>query len=148
MRKNAFNAKERIPAINKFRTAMNGNPFTKEQLLNMFKENNIPSNSTFWSIFRKSGIIKEVTKGQYVFTSNKPIFYGSLERIYRQYNSLLKKYKAQKPKEENNEPNKEDIEYTVSPEEKFAVMEAFAIDFLKELGYKILVPVATIYQPI
>lgn len=148
MRKNAFNAKERIPAINKFRIAMNGNPFTKEQLLNMFKENNIPSNSTFWSVFRKSGIIKEVAKGQYVFASDKPIFYGSLEKVYRQYNSLLKKYKAQKSQEENNEPNKEDVEDTVSPEEELAAMEAFAIDFLKELGYKILAPVATIYQPI
>lgn len=145
MRKNAFNAKERIPAINKFRIAMDGKPFTKYQLLNMFKENNIPSNSTFWSVFRKSGIIKEVAKGQYVFASNKPIFYGSLEKVYRQYNSLLKKYKTQKPV---SEPENEEAEDTISPEKELSAMESFAIDFLKELGYKILAPVATIYQPI
>lgn len=148
MGKNAFNAKERIPAINKFRIATNGKPFTKEQLLNMFKENNIPSNSTFWSVFRKSGIIKEVAKGQYVFTSDRPIFYGTLEKIYLQHNSLLKKYKAQKPKEENNKPNREEVKDTVSPEEELTAMEAFAIDFLKELGYKILAPVGIVYQPI
>lgn len=145
MRKNAFNAKERIPAINKFRIAMNGKPFTKEQLLNMFKENNIPSNSTFWSVFRKSGIIKEVAKGQYVFASDKPIFYGSLEKVYRQYNSLLKKYKTQKPV---SEPENEESEDTISPKKELSAMESFAIDFLKELGYKILAPVATIYKPI
>ena len=145
MRKNAFNAKERIPAINKFRIAMNGKPFTKEQLLNMFKENNIPSNSTFWSVFRKSGIIKEVAKGQYVFASNKPIFYGSLEKVYRQYNSLLKKYKTQKPV---SEPENEEAEDTISLEKELSAMESFAIDFLKELGYKILAPVVIVYQPI
>lgn len=148
MRKNAFNAKERIPAINKFRIAMNGKPFTKEQLLNMFKENNIPSNSTFWSVFRKSGIIKEVAKGQYVFASDKPIFYGSLEKVYRQYNSLLKKYKAQKPQKPVSEPENEEAEGTISPEEELAAMESFAIDLLKELGYKVLAPVGIVYQPV
>lgn len=148
MRKNAFNAKERIPAINKFRIAMDGKPFTKEQLLNMFKENNIPSNSTFWSVFRKSGIIKKVAKGQYVFSSDKPIFYGSLEKIYRQYNSLLKKYKTQKPQEKNDEQNKKAAKDTISPKEELAAMESFAIDLLKELGYKVIAPVATVYRSI
>lgn len=145
MRKNAFNAKERIPAINKFRIAMNGKPFTKEQILTMFKENNIPANPNFWAMFRKSGIIKEVSKGQFVFASDKPIFYGDLEKVYRQYHSIMKKYKTKKP---GTKPENEETEDTISPEEELAAIEAFAIDFLKEMGYKILAPVGIVYQPI
>lgn len=145
MRKNAFNAKERIPAINKFRIAMNGKPFTKEQILTMFKENNIPANSNFWAMFRKSGIIKEVSKSQFVFASDKPIFYGDLEKVYRQYHAIVKKYKTQKS---GAKPENEETEDTISPEEELAVIEAFAIDLLKEMGYKILAPVGIVYQPI
>lgn len=144
MRKNAFNAKERIQAINKFRIAMNGKPFTKEQILTMFKENNIPANSNFWAVFRKSGIIKEVSKGQFVFASDKPIFYGDLEKVYRQYHAIVKKYKTQK---QDTKPENEETEDTLSPEE-LAAIEAFAIDLLKEMGYKILAPVGIVYQPI
>lgn len=57
----------------------------------------------------------------------------------------MKKYKAQKP---TPEPENEEAEDTISPEEELAAMEAFAIDFLKELGYKILAPVGIVYQPI
>lgn len=145
MRKNAFNAEERIRAINTFRITMDGKPFTKEQILTMFKENKIPANSNFWSVFRKSGIIKEVSKGLFTFASDKPIYYGVLEKIYRQYHTIVKKYKAQKP---TPEPENEEAEDTISPEEELAAMEAFAIDFLKELGYKILAPVGIVYQPI
>ena len=145
MRKNAFNAKERIPAINKFRIAMNGKPFTKEQILTMFKENNIPANSNFWAVFRKSGIIKEVSKGQFVFESDKPIFYGDLEKVYRQYHAIVKKYKTQK---QDTKPENEETEDTISPEEELAAIEAFAVDLLKEMGYKILAPVGIVYQPI
>lgn len=145
MRKNAFNAKERIPAINEFRIAMNGKPFTKEQILTMFKENNIPANPNFWAVFRKSGVIKEVSKGQFVFTSDKPIFYGDLEKVYRQYHAIVKKYKTQKP---DTKPENEETEDTISPEEELAAIEAFAIDLLKEMGYKILAPVGIVYQPI
>lgn len=148
MRKNAFNAKERIPAINKFHALTNGKPFTKEQILTMFKENHIPANKSFWAVFRKSGIIKEVSKGQFVFTSNEPVFYGALEKIYNQYHALLKKYNTQKFQKPNIEPEIEVVEDTISPEEELNAMKIFAIDLLKELGYKILEPVGTIYRPI
>lgn len=143
MRKNAFNAEERIRAINTFRVAMNGKTFTKEQTLTMFKENKIPSNSNFWSVFRKSGIIKEVSKGQFIFASDKPIYYGVLEKIYSQYHAIMKKYKSQKMV-----PEPEKAEDTISPEEELAAIESFAIDLLKELGYKILTPVGIVYQHI
>lgn len=145
MRKNAFNAKERIPAINKFRIDMDGKSFTKEQILTMFKENNIPANSNFWAVFRKSGIIKEVSKGQFVFASDKPVFYGDLEKVYRQYHAIVKKYKTQKPA---TKPENEEAEDTISPEDELTAIEAFAVDFLKELGYKILAPVGIVYQPV
>lgn len=145
MRKNAFNAEERIRAINMFRIAMNGKTFTKEQILTMFKENKIPSNSNFWSVFRKSGIIKEVSKGQFIFVSDKPVYYGVLEKIYRQYHAIVKKYKIQKPV---SELENEEAESVISPEEELAAMEFFAIDFLKELGYKVLAPIGIVYQPI
>ena len=143
MRKNAFNAEERIRAINTFRIAMNGKTFTKEQILTMFKENKIPANSNFWSVFRKSGIIKEVSKGQVTFASDKPIYYWVLEKIYRQYHTIVKK-----PQKSASEPENEEAEDTISPEEELAAMESFAVDLLKELGYKVLAPVGIVYQPI
>lgn len=142
MRKNAFNAEERIAAINKFRVKMNGKSFTKEQILNMFKENRIPSNKNFWGIFYKSGIIKKVSKNQYVFTSDKPIYYGHLESIYNRYNSLLKKYKAKKPVEA------EKVELIETPEKELEAAKAFAIDLLKELGYKIFAPIGVVYKSV
>ena len=122
MRRNAFNAEERIAAINKFRVEMNGKSFTKEQILNMFKENRIPSNKNFWGIFYKSGIIKKVSKNQYVFTSDKPIYYGHLESIYNRYNSLLKKYRPNDDEEFKN--------------------------IAKELGYKIFAPIGVVYKSV
>lgn len=143
MRKNAFNAKEHIPAINKFRIAMNGKSFTTKELLDVFRENNIPSNATFWSVFRKSGIIKEVGKGQYVFASNEPVFYGELGKVYRQYHTIRKKYaKPNKPVEKPREKDEFDHK------EALQVFEVFAIDFLKEIGYKIMAPVGTVYKEI
>lgn len=143
MRKNAFNSEERISAINKFRIAMNGNPFTKEQILAMFKESRIPTNPTFWSVFRKSGIIKEVSKGQFAFASDNPVFWGDLERIYRQYKNIRKKYTKLPESAENQ---KEEDKY--SSEDALKALEAFSIEFLKERGYKILAPVATIYEEV
>lgn len=145
MRKGAFDAEERNKAINKFRIAMDGKPFTKEQILTIFKENKIPSNSTFWSVFRKSGVIKEVSKGQFVFASDKPVFYKVLEKIYYQYSSLLKKYQTPK---QSTKSKSEEAEDTISSEEELAAIEAFAVDFLKEMGYKILAPVGIVYQSI
>lgn len=145
MRKNAFNAQARISAINKFRIAMEGKPFTKEQLLNMFRENSIPSNSTFWSVFRKSGIIKELGKGQYTFTTGNPIPHKDLDTIYRRYSTLLKQYaKSRKPTKTSKPEEKEEFNL----EEALKTFEYFAIDFLKEKGYKIMAPIATIYKEI
>lgn len=144
MRKNAFNAKERISAINKFRIAMSGKPFTKEQLLEVFKESHIPTNKSFWAEFRKSGIIKEIGKNQYVFASDQPVFYEDLGKVYQRYHSKTRRRKKpEAPVQEQQDDNLEE-----DAEEAFVALQAFAIDFLKELGYKIFAPAGTVYHEV
>lgn len=143
MKRIPFDSEERISAINKFRIAMNGEKFSKAQILAVFKENHLPCNSSFWSTFKRSGIIKKIGRDQYVFSSDKPIFHGVLNTIYQKYRAMANGYQQkhrQKPKEEE--------EQVPNPDEEARATEAFAIDFLKERGYKILAPVCTIYRPV
>ena len=146
MRKNAFKSKDHIAAINKFRIAMNGEKFTKEQLITVFKESGIPTNKNFWAAFCKSGVLKKVSKNEYVFASDQPVFYGVLDQIYHQYNTAMKNYRKNSRKPEPKPEQEEEQEF--DPEEELLAMEAFAIDFLKGLGYEILAPVEIIYESI
>lgn len=146
MRKNSFNAKDCIAAVNKFKEAVDGKSFTKEQLLAMFKENRIPANIKFWQVFRKSGIIKQVSENQFVFADDKPVFCGNLERVYNQYHNMVHKSRKSRAKVEESVP--ENVEDEPQPEEDIEAMKTFAIDFLKELGYKILEPIATVYKAV
>ena len=139
MRKRLFNSKNCSPAINKFRIAMNGENFTKDQLLSVFKESGVPTNRSFWAEFMKSGIVKKVGKHEFVFSSDQPIFHGVLDNVYRKYCSTVKNYRHHKPVLESKpEMSKPDL----------VALESFAIDFLKELGYKILAPVGIVYKPV
>lgn len=148
MRKNAFNSKDHIPAINRFRIAMNGAKFTKEQLIAVFKESGIPTNGSFWSAFRKSGIIKQVGKNEFVFSSSQPVYHGDLNKVYRQYHATVKNYRKNTHKPAPEPRPKQEEEQKPNPEEELLAMESFAIDFLKDLGYKILAPVGIVYQSI
>lgn len=150
-KKNPFISGEHSVAINKFRIAMNGGKFTKAQIIGIFREDGIPTNKCFWSTFLKSGIIKKVGKDEFVFASDKPVCYTELDKVYRQYRATMRGYRAnnRKPKPEQ-QPEELEIPDEVGDlnEEELLVFEAFAIDFLKSLGYQVLKPVDIVYQPV
>ena len=143
MRKNAFNSKEATKAINQFRIAINGAKFTKEQVLTMFKENKIPTNRSFWAALNKSKIFKKVGKDEFVFASGQPVYYGVIDKVYREYSELMKGYYKKHTERVKAEP-KENFD----PKGELNAMKKFAIDFLKDLGYQILEPVGIVYQSI
>lgn len=85
MRKNAFVAKDHIRAINTFRMALNGEPFSKEELQVTLKEGGIPSNEVFVSTLRRSPVLTQVGKDQFKFSSDQPVYWGVLDRVYKDY---------------------------------------------------------------
>ena len=149
MGRRVFNAEEHIKAVNKFRLAMNGGKFTKEQILDVFKKDGIQSKKHFWDKFKKSVIIKKVGQNEYIFASDQPIHYAALGKVYREYQAVVKKYKKTRTEPETSKPeSKQDESEASNPEEDLLAIETFAVDFLKELGYKILAPVGIVYQPV
>lgn len=85
MRKNAFVAKDHIQAINIFRMALNGESFTKEELRTTLKDGGIPSNEVFISALRRSPVLTQVGKDRFKFASTHPVYWGVLERVYKDY---------------------------------------------------------------
>lgn len=85
MRKNAFVAKDHIKAINVFRIALNGESFTKEELRTTLKDGGIPSNEVFISALRRSPVLTQVGKDRFKFASTNPVYWGVLERVYKDY---------------------------------------------------------------
>lgn len=120
-------------------------PFNKETMLNSLKGCGLPTNTTFWSAFRKSGIIQEVSKGQFMFTSKNPIFVGELIKIQGKYQELSRRYK-------NNSVQKQDTPKPETqnelPENDPLALTQFAIDFLKEQGYLIFAPTCIEYTQV
>lgn len=156
MRKNPFSSEKCARVINTFRIEKNGGEFTKEELLAKLKEHKLPANSTWWSELLKSGIIKKVGKNAFIFSSSEPVFHGIFVEIYRKYQAIRKKYNCKKtddkptlesaPEPEVKEESTPESEEDDFNTEEFVALESFAIDFLKELGYKIFKPVSTVYQ--
>lgn len=135
-KRSKFNAVASAKAINTFRISLGGNSFTKEQILDIFRECNLPTASQFWSLFRRAGIVKRINHSQFTFTSDSPVYFGLIETIYNKFYAMNKKYSK------NNKA--EDIP-VVEVEECTLTVEG-AINFLKEKGYKILAPVGVVYQ--
>ena len=92
MRKNAFVAKDHIKAINMFRIALNGDFFTKKKLQATLKDGGIPSNEVFISALRRSPVLTQVGKDRFKFSSSQPIYWGVLERIYKDYQQKTRTY--------------------------------------------------------
>ena len=86
MRK-TFDPRDCISALNNAKQALQlkSSPFSKEVMLNSLKGCGLPINSRFWCVFRKSGILQEVSKGRFMFTSKDPIFIGKLDKIQKKY---------------------------------------------------------------
>ena len=92
MRKNAFVAKDHIRAINIFRMGLNGESFTKERLRVTLKNGGIPSNEVFISELRRSPVLTQVGKNRFKFSSDHPVYYGVLERVYKDYQKRTRAY--------------------------------------------------------
>lgn len=92
MRKNAFVAKDHIRAINTFRMALNGESFTKEELQVTLKNGGIPSNEVFISELRRSPVLTQVGRDRFKFTTDHPVYYGVLERVYKDYQKRTRAY--------------------------------------------------------
>lgn len=148
MSKKSFNPQDCISPLNTIKQGMQmtGRPFSKEAMLKSLKGCGLPTNASFWSIFRKSGILQEVSKGQFMFTSKDPIFVGELAKIQRKYQELSRRYrnngvqKQDTPKPEEKEETGHEF-----PENDPLALTQFAIDLLKEQGYLIFAPTCIEY---
>lgn len=143
MSKRSFNPQECIAPLNNTKKAMQltGKPFSKETMLNSLKGCGLPINTNFWSVFRKSGILQEVSKGQFMFASKDPIFVGELIKIQKKYQELSHRYKNNSSQKQDT-PKLEEKEETQHklPENDPLALTQFAIDLLKEQGYLIFAP--------
>lgn len=92
MRKNAFVAKDHIRVINTFRMALNGESFTKKELQMTLKNGGIPSNEIFISELRRSPVLIQVGKNRFKFSSDHPIYYGVLKKVYKDYQRRTRAY--------------------------------------------------------
>lgn len=140
MSRRCFDPKECIKALNTVKQSLQwkNQPFSKETILNALKNCGLPTHSNFWRVFRESGILQEVSKGQFMFTSKEPIVWTKLQEIKTKYQELARHY-ANKTSEQVEIPKEE-----VPQSSK--VTEQSAIDLLKGKGYKILKPIGILYE--
>lgn len=155
-RKSNFNAETAAKAINEFRVKKNGESFSKEELIAVFKESGVPTNEEFWKAFVKAGFIKRIYDNRYRFSNDKPVYYLAIDKVYRDHRARASKYnknwasrKKSAPKAETIEPEEVKSEEVEEIDEKsLKALEKFSIEFLKELGYQIFKPVVTVYQKV
>lgn len=124
---------------------MTGRPFTKETILDGLKGCGLPTNSTFWGVFRNSGILQEVSKGKFMFTSKDPIYVGVLKTIKAKYQELTRRHNQSNkvPKAEKVKPEEESQEELLENDPQ--ALTQFAIDLLKEQGYLVFAPTRVEY---
>lgn len=141
--KKSFDPAKCIIALNNIKSVLQlrEKPISKSEMLKNLAQCGLPTNSTFWSVFRNSIIIEEVSKGMYKFRSKEPIHISALETVKRKYQEYHRKYnkKVIKPEVQEVVPEK-DI-----PNDKEETVK-MAIKLLKEQGYVILKPVGVIYS--
>lgn len=143
MSKRSFIPFDCIAALNTIKQGlqMKETPFSKETILTGLKNCNLPTNQVFWKVFRNSGLLQEVSKGKFMFTSKNPIHVSFLSDIKTEYQKLLHKRNQKKEVQENK-----DAQTVELPKEESQITSA--INLLKKNGYKILVPIATVYKEI
>ena len=133
MSRKSFDPRECIEALNTIKSGiqMTEKPVTKEYLIDSFKNCGLPCNAVFWSVFKNSGILQEVSKGRFMFASKNPIYIERLANIQRKYIEIKRQYRKVP-------------EVVESPVEVDPIQEAIAL--LKSHGYQVLVPVDTLYR--
>ena len=142
MCKRSFNPEECIAALNDIKRSMQmtGRPFTKKAMLENLKRCGLPTNSTFWSVFRNSRILQEVSKGEFMFVSKDPIYVGVLKTLKEKYQELIRRYNNS-----NKKPPKEEFKDKLPETDSLALIQS-AIDLLKKQGYQIFKPVEVVYH--
>lgn len=95
-----FVAIDHIRALNVFRIERNGKTFSKAELKVALKDGGIPTNDLFVNHLRKSPVLKQVGKDQFKFGSEKPVYWGLLDRVYKDYQITLRRYKDNKKQRE------------------------------------------------
>lgn len=88
-----FDAEQCIILLNELRVQLNSTPFTEKMIREGFKSCKIPSNALFWSVFRSSGIVKQIGDNLYCFIKpEKPIYFRMLQEIYKKYKDKSDQY--------------------------------------------------------
>jgi hypothetical protein len=152
MKRTKFKAEEHIANLNSLKRTIKylNRPFSKSIMIKGLKGAGLPCNDVFWMVFKSSGVIKEVSRGTFIFADDNPIHVSVLAAIYRKYKEKVCKYskdyrdrkKNEKPKEESKE---EAVIETVQLETTHELTEETAVQFLKNLGYVIYKPEVCIF---
>ena len=137
MRKNIFSAIDHISALNEFRKYSIGSgdiPLTESDVRDVFKRCGIPSNSLFFSEFKKSGLLVKVERDLYVWKNQRPIHYQVLQNIYERYQKRLYKYRTTY------------YHRRVCSKKLLSKEIKNAINLLKENGFEVVIPCGELYK--
>ena len=145
MSKSSYNSEECVESLNNIKNGLQiaNKPISKKVLLECLKNCGLPSCSTFWIIFRNSGLIQEVSRGFYLFTDTKPINVKALDILKRRDYEYNKKYFTKRTKEPEAVEMVEEVEILGEVEEIQEMAVASAIALLKSKGYIIAKPVVS-----
>lgn len=95
-----FVAINHIRALNIFRIEKNGASFSKPELKVALKGCGIPTNDTFINHLRKSPVLTQVGKDRFKINPDRPVYWGLLDRVYKDYQITLRRYKDNKKQRE------------------------------------------------
>ena len=130
--RNPFVALDHIKDFNELKATLQGKPFTKNLFRNELRKIGVPCNDMFWVGFAKFRIIKRISREQFMFVDDKPVYFRLLENIYLDYCNRLAGYIS------NSETRK------IREEQEAQI--AAAVRFLKGLGFQIYAPVEGLYS--
>ncbi len=149
MRTSNFNVKECTMHLNNVRILFENRTFTKDYLLGYLRNAKTMSNKTFWYSLIRTGIITKANNGNFVFTNKEPIYYEKVQNAYDDYCDRVNQYKQVKsvPVEKIN-PKEPIKEVEIIHFDDLYAFTQFAIDYLKDKGYKVLVPSEIVYNEI
>lgn len=152
MRTSNFNAKECTVHLNNVRILFENKTFTKDYLLGYLKNAKTICNKTFWYSLIRLGIIAKSNDGKFAFTSKEPVYYEKVQDAYNDYCNRINKYKQSKQVETISVEEIKSTEHIKDTEtfyfDNIFAFTQFAIDYLKDKGYKILAPSKIIYNEI
>ena len=109
--------------------------YKRPQIVSLLKEVGIRTAQSFVTLFMKTFMTPLNNKGEYVFKSNKPIYFMDLKKAYEINSSYNRKY--QRHYREEKKTKIENKPQEINPTDKIEE----AIKLLKGNGYKVLKPV-------